>query len=446
MKPVIGRATVDRLTTARTPRRSSASKGKTIVQNRHAALAMFIILLVSYVLNAVDRTLFSVLAIEVRTAMNLSLPQVGLASTVFTLGMGLAAIPTGYLLSIRTRKSVVLLGLLVFSVATLLTAYAQGLPDLLIYRFVSGLGEAMQATAIIAIGASYFHKNRALVTGSVSFAYGIGAFLGPTTTAALLNAFDWKKPFVVFGLVGAVAMVLVWLWIKPWFSESRDNEAAANGAGTAGARLGNETIWNPTSVTLGIASICAGVAVYGFSGLYPTYLRNELGFTPAQAAYVMSAIGIGGFAAPLSGWLGDRLGYHKVLFLALPLVALAGGISFTELNRSVFLHALAAGVFGVSVLSLLYSNLSAIIIESMSPAKTAQGSGLFIASYYIPAAFAGYLLAELKELLGWTVAGIVQTSGFAILSMILILIATTMRRKAVLSPPDVDLGAHRLKA
>ncbi|OZI26745.1 MFS transporter [Bordetella genomosp. 9] len=412
---------------------------------------MFLILLLSYVLNAVDRTLFSVLAIEVRNAMNLSLPQVGLASTLFTLGMGLAAIPTGYLLGIRSRRSVVILGLLIFSVATLMTAYAHGLADLLAYRFISGLGEAMQATAIIAIGAIYFYRHRALVTGSVSFGYGIGAFLGPTSTAALLNAYDWKQPFIVFGMIGAVAMVMVWLWVKPWFSESRENESPANTAGNSAPYDTNETIWNPTTVTLGLAAICAGVAVYGFSGLYPTYLRNALGFTPAQAAYVMSAIGIGGFLAPLSGWLGDRLGYHKVLFLALPLGALSGGIAFTELDRSVFLHALAAGVFGVSVLSLLYSNLSAIIIESMSPAKTAQGSGMFIASYYIPAAFAGYLLAELKEVFGWTAAGIIQTSGFAILSMILVMIATTMRRKATRPSAGIELGAaggpaHRLKA
>ncbi|CAM3461997.1 MFS transporter [Bordetella sputigena] len=419
------------------------------MQNRYAALAMFLILLLSYVLNAVDRTLFSVLAIEVRNAMNLSLPQVGLASTLFTLGMGLAAIPTGYLLGIRSRRSVVILGLVIFSLATLMTAYAQGLADLLAYRFISGLGEAMQATAIIAIGASYFYKHRALVTGSVSSAYGVGAFLGPTSTAALLNAYGWKQPFIVFGAVGVVAMVMVWLWVKPWFSESRANESSTNSADNRTPYRANETIWNPTTVTLGLAAICAGVAVYGFSGLYPTYLRNALGFTPAQAAYVMSAIGIGGFVAPLSGWLGDRLGYHKVLFLALPLAALSGGIAFTELDRSVFLHALAAGVFGVSVLSLLYSNLSAIIIESMTPAKTAQGSGMFIASYYIPAAFAGYLLAELKEVFGWTAAGIIQTSGFAILSMILVLIATTMRHKAARPSAAVELSpghqpAHRL--
>jgi DHA1 family inner membrane transport protein len=398
------------------------------MQKSHAAIAMFAILLLSYVLNSIDRGLFSVLAIEVRDAMSLSLPQVGLAATMFTLGMGLAGIPTGYLLGSLSRKSVVLLGLFIFSLATWLTAYAQGLADLLAYRFISGLGEAMQVTALIAIGASYFHRNRALMTGAVSFAYGVGSFVGPTMTALLLNTHGWKMPFIVFGLGGIVAMAIVALCVRPWFSESRANEANTTGDGNPVVSGVNDTIWNTKTVALGFAAVCSGVAVFGFSGLYPTYLRSALGFSPQQAALVMSAIGVGGFLAPLGGWLGDRMGYHKILMVALPLAALSGGISFTELDRSVTLHAAVAAVFGFAVLSLLYSNMSAIIINSMGPDKTAQTAGLFIASYYIPAAFAGYLLAQLKEVSNWTTAGVLQTSGFALLAMILIIVASTTRR------------------
>jgi len=409
-----------------------AAKGEKIVQKHRAAIAMFVILLISYILNSIDRSLFSVLAIEVRNAMSLSLPEVGLAATMFTLGMGFAGIPTGYLLSIMSRKAVVLLGLFVFSLATLLTAYASGLSDLLAYRFISGLGEAMQVTALIAIGASYFYKHRALMTGAVSFAYGIGSFVGPTMTASLLNAFDWRMPFIVFGFGGIIAMAIVALGVRPWFSESKANEEHMNrDLGNHADSGANDTIWNTTTVALGLASVCAGVAVFGFSGLYPTYLRSALGFSPQQAAWVMSAIGIGGFLAPVGGWLGDRLGYQKVLLVALPLAALTGGLSFTELSRSVTLHAVVAIVFGVAVLSLLYANMSAIIINSLGPAKTAQTAGVFIASYYIPAAFAGYLLAELKEASDWTTAGILQTSGFALLAMVLIIFAGTTRRPAM---------------
>ena len=46
--------------------------------------------------------------------------------------------------------TVAILGLLIFSAATYLTAYAGGMPELLVYRFVSGLGEAMQLTALLA--------------------------------------------------------------------------------------------------------------------------------------------------------------------------------------------------------------------------------------------------------------------------------------------------------
>jgi DHA1 family inner membrane transport protein len=402
------------------------------VQKRHAAIAMFFVLLLSYVLNSIDRGLFSVLAIEVRDAMSLSLPQVGLASTMFTLGMGLAGIPTGYLLGIMSRKAVVLLGLLVFSVATLLTAYAKGLPDLLAYRFVSGLGEAMQVTALIAIGASYFHRHRALVTGVVSFFYGVGSFAGPMMAASLLTTYGWKMPFIVFGVGGIVAMAIVALCVRPWFSESKANEEKASGDRSNRAEPGtNDAIWNTTTIALGIASVCAGVAVFGFSGLYPTYLRSALAFSPQQAAWVMSAIGIGGFFAPVGGWLGDRVGYQKVLMVALPLAALTGGLSFTELNRSVMLHAVVAVGFGIAVLSLLYANMSAIVINSMGPARTAQTAGLFIASYYIPAAFAGYLLAQLKEASDWTTAGVLQTSGFALIAMVLIIVAGTTGKPAM---------------
>ena len=399
------------------------------MQKKHAAIAMFFVLLLSYVLNSIDRGLFSVLAIEVRDAMKLSLPEVGLAATMFTLGMGLAGIPTGYLLGSTSRKSVVLLGLFVFSVATLLTAYATGLADLLAYRFISGLGEAMQVTALIAIGASYFYRNRALMTGVVSFFYGIGSFGGPMMTASLLAGYGWKMPFVVFGAAGIVAMAVVALCVRPWFSESKANEEnAARGRDDRVDADAGATIWNATTITLGIAAVCAGVAVFGFSGLYPTYLRSALGFSPQQAAWVMSAIGIGGFFAPVGGWLGDRLRYQKVLIAALPLAALSGGISFTELDRSVTLHAVAAVVFGIAVLSLLYANMSAIIINSVGPAKTAQTAGLFIASYYIPAAFAGYTLAQLKEATNWTTSGVLQTSGFALIATILVIIAGTTRK------------------
>ena len=59
--------------------------------------------------------------------------------------------------------------------------------------------------------------------------------------------------------------------------------------------------------------------------------------------------------------------------------------------------------------------------------RALRPDGLFVASLYVPAAFAGYLLGQLKLTLGWTQAGILQVTGCAILAA-LFSIAAGVRR------------------
>ncbi|PTU64214.1 MFS transporter [Chromobacterium sp. Panama] len=377
---------------------------------------MFAILLFSYVINAIDRQLFSVLASDVRVALDLTLPQVGLASTVFTLGMGLAGLPTGYLLSRVSRKNVALLGLVIFSAATYLTAYAQGFPDLLLYRFVSGLGEAMQLTALLAIGTSYFYQHRAIAASSLNFTFGIGAIIGPNLGAAILGASHWQMPFILFGLSGLLALVLIVSCVKPWFTEAAPLLVTTEMASITGNRL-----WSRTPLLLAMATAFSGLSIYGYLGLYPTYLREALGFSPQQAAMAVSCYGLGALLSLLGGWLGDRFDFHKLLTGSLLASALFGGLLFTELNRSLPLHAGLSFAFGAAISGMVYANLSAGIIKSLPPNLAAQASGLFVASLYIPAAFAGYLLGLLKTQFEWSLAGITQISGCALMAALLTL-------------------------
>ncbi len=397
------------------------------MDKRKAALWMFVILLLSYVINAMDRQLFSVLAPDVRKALGLSLPQVGLASTVFTLGMGVAGIPTGYLLSMMSRRSVAILGLVIFSAATYLTAYAQGMPDLLLYRFVSGLGEAMQLTALLAIGTTYFLDHRAVAASSLNFTFGIGAVIGPNLGAAILGATHWQMPFIVFGLSGAAALVLIVLFVKPWFTEiqAKDQQAAV----TQEEGLA-DSIWAKTPMTLAIATAFAGLSIYGYLGLYPTYLREALGFTPKEAGFAVSFYGFGALLSLLGGWLGDKYDYRKLLSISLVIAAIAGGILFAGLDKSLAMHVLFSFAFGAAISGMAYANLSAGIIKSVKREKASYASGLFVASLYIPAAFAGYLLGVLKENFSWSTAGIVQVAGCALVAAVLTQVAAMGQKQA----------------
>ena len=77
---------------------------------RTVALVSLIVLAGSYVVNAMDRQVFPVLLPGIRSQLHFSLSQGGLLATIFTLGIGVAGLPTGYLLDRMSRKSVIGLG------------------------------------------------------------------------------------------------------------------------------------------------------------------------------------------------------------------------------------------------------------------------------------------------------------------------------------------------
>src|SRR3979490_1678573 len=93
---------------------------------RSSAIAMYCVLLVSYSLMAADRYLFPFLNSDVRKEFGFSVPTIGLLSTLFTLGLGIGGLPTGYLLSRFSRKTVLMLGVAISSGAPLPITVATG--------------------------------------------------------------------------------------------------------------------------------------------------------------------------------------------------------------------------------------------------------------------------------------------------------------------------------
>jgi DHA1 family inner membrane transport protein len=137
----------------------------------------------------------------------------------------------------------------------------------------------------------------------------------------------------------------------------------------------------------------------------------------------VSFYGFGALLSLFGGWLGDKYDYRKLLVVALVISAISGGLLFTGLEKSLALHIAFSFIFGGSISGMAYANLSAGIIKSVKRANASYASGLFVASLYIPAAFAGYLLGTLKESFSWSTAGIVQVAGCAVVSAVLSLLA-----------------------
>jgi MFS family permease len=374
-----------------------------------AAVATFVVLLASYSINAMDRQIFPLLAADVRHELGFGLAETGLLSTIFTLGMAIAGVPTGFLLARLSRKSATIIGIAIFSLGTVLTACAHGFVDMLLYRAATGIGEAMQLTVIIAIGTSYFTRFRSTAVGAVNFSFGVGAIVGPIAGSGLLAMrHTWRFPMVVFGLLGVVAIVLLAVAVRPWFSEVRAAEASRNSAQISAA----PTLLNRNTVLLTVLSLIGGLIIYGYLGMYPTFLREHLAFTPAVTGHVMSAYGIGVFASIAGGWIGDSLSARKVLSVSFLIAAVLGyGLFYSA--TSVAAQEALSFVWGLVVSGTIYVNLAGYHIRSVSGHLNNKASGVFVSSLYGSASIAGYTIGWLATSAGWSAAGLEQISLLA---------------------------------
>lgn len=386
--------------------------------SRAAAIAMYGVLLLAYSVNAADRQLFPLIAHDVRAEFGFSLSHAGLLTTIFTLGLAVAGLPTGYLLARLTRKSVLLLGIAIFSAGTALTILARGFPDMLVYLAATGIGEAMQLTVMIAIAANYFVGYRAAAIGSMNVFFGIGAFSGPIAGGALLTSFSaWRAPMVVFGALGFVMIGVIAASVRPWFSEThRAAEAKADARGAP-------SLLNRNTVILTILSVVAGLVLYGFTGMYATYLREALHYAPKSAGFVQSFYGAGALLSIFGGWFGDRFSPRVVLSGSFFAVACLGYLCF-HVPEAILPHVILTFLYGAIGSGTIYVNLAGYHVKAVRSSLSSRASGMFVTSLYAAAAAAGYLMGGIAGRASWATAGALQIS---LLSAVAGILALTLR-------------------
>ena len=366
------------------------------------AVALFGVLLASYMINAMDRQLFPLLAPDVRREYGFSLANIGLLSTIFTLGLAVAGVPTGYLLARLSRKAVLQVGIGIFSAGTILTVLSTGFLDMLAYRAATGIGEAMQFTVLLAIAANYFAGRRAAAIGWINFCFALGSIVSPVLGGVALEAYQsWRIPMFLFGCLGLLAIPVVAFTAKPWFTETQNkyNERAALSGAT--------TVFNRNTVLLTLMSLIGGLVIYGYLGMYPTFLRESLHYSSTAAGTVMSAFGIGAMGSLVGGWLGDRCSPRLLLgagFLC------SGGLGYLLFHgwEAMKVQLVLSFAWGFVVSGTIHVNLAAYHVKAVHRDLASRAAGIFVTSLYGAAAGAGYLMGLIAAHGGWHRAGEVQ--------------------------------------
>ena len=389
-----------------TQRAQAATVSKTYDRTTlSVAVVMLVLVAASYVINAMDRQVFSVVLPPIREDFSFSLAQGGFLSTIFTLGIGLAGVPSGYLLDRYPRKVVMLIGIAIYSVFTILTALALGFLDMSIYRAITGIGESMQNAALFSAVGAYFYSRRAMALGTLNFAYGLGSFFGPLFGGVMLQSTgSWKLPFYVYGVLGLVFIGIIGFFVTRRFTEQEEPPSVA--AASIDERM-PEQLLNRNLIVGIITAAIVGTSMYGYLGLYPSFLQEELGFTPTQAGFALSMFGLGALMGIPAGYLGDRFPQRWVIIGALVGAIVTGYVLF-NLITTPLQHNVLSFLEGMFASGFLFVNVYSLMQRSVKTTIIGRASGAFITSLYVPSALAGYLFAFLVGRFDWGGAAIVQ--------------------------------------
>ncbi len=162
-----------------------------------------------WMFDAMDVGLLSFVMVALAQEWGLSQAQVGVAISAGLLGMFVGAAASGVLADRYGRKAVLIATMLVYSIATGLSALAWGLGALLALRFVTGLGlggELPVASTLVAEVAPARQRGRMLVLLESFWAYGwiLAAVIG----YLVIPQFGWRVAFLIGALPALYTLVL----------------------------------------------------------------------------------------------------------------------------------------------------------------------------------------------------------------------------------------------
>jgi MFS family permease len=388
-----------------------------------ASVFFLTVMALTYVINAMDRNVFPVLLSWVMKTYGFSLQEAGLLSTVFTLGLGLAGVPTGYLLDRSSRKTVMIVGLIFYSAFTVFTVWSIGFYDMLFYRAMTGIGEGMQVAAVFAAAGSYFYRHRTLVIGVINVAYGLGGFLGPYFgTRLTLMTGDWHTPFYVYGLIGIACAFVAWLILPKIFTDFTASSNEGDSTSKAPVTFDHvpTNLWNRNVVLCAVGEMVTGLTMFSYIGLYPTFLVQQLKYSPMASTLPLAIFGIGAMMAIPIGYLGDRIPQRKILIASFLASMITSYLMFSvcvEPWQQNVLSFFQGMLFSAS----LFVNLYALIQRCVRPSMVGRASGIHVSSIFLPASVSGFIFASLVKVMGWSSAALIILSIFPVVGIIAML-------------------------
>jgi len=363
------------------------------------------VLMVIYVFSFVDRQVMGLLVGPIKRDLDLSDTQMGLLmGTAFAVFYTLFGIPIGRLADSTSRRGLIAVGLILWSVMTTFCGLAKTFVQFLMARMGVGVGEATLSPSAYSLIADYFPKEKLATAISV---YGMGIYIG-AGMAYLLGAViigfaggaemwtipivgeirPWQIVFLIVGIPGIFVSAIM-LTVKEPFRRGVKRIRGADGnlkavsvplAEVFGYMSAN---WK-TFLTHNVGFAMLSFSSYGSGQWIPEFLIRNHGWERETAGYWYgSMVMIGGVSGIVTGGRiadylakrGSRCSKMQAGVIA-ALVWAPFGILYPIVENQTLLLILIFGA--VFTASMPFGAAPAAIQEMMPPRMRAQASAIYL--------------------------------------------------------------------
>ncbi|QJW46049.1 DHA2 family efflux MFS transporter permease subunit [bacterium BFN5] len=389
----------------------------------------------AYVSSCVNIALPNIMA-----ALNFNMDSIVWVSLGYMLPYGSTLPLTGKLGDQFGAKKVYVLGMILFTIASLLCGIATNSAAMVFFRIIQGIGAGMLLPNAMTIVAETFDAHeRGQALGVWSAMAAAGSAMGPTIGGYLIEKFDWRTVFFSVGPICVISVVFA-LIIIPASRRNSGVKIDYLGASLLIAGIssllvalnqGQKEGWDSLYILLlfysafaafvlffavefrvanpmidmrlfrtinfsmaNIVGFISFVAFYGGMFLLPFFLKSNMNYSSTTAGMMMLPLTATMVVfSPFGGRLADRFGSRLPAFIGIMMIAAAlyslDTINTDYSGRDFFLR---LSLFGAG-LGLTMSPLTNCAVSSLPKDKIGVGSGIFNLSKIIGGSI-GVVFAE----------------------------------------------------